>query len=97
MSTTLDIHLQRMAQEAVAEGLRVIDKQLPKRKQGQVQVAMIAADPRTGEVLSLVGGRGYSRRNTTARSPLVVNRARSSSRSSISRRSKRWRRPAAAI
>jgi membrane peptidoglycan carboxypeptidase len=72
--TTLDIHLQRMAQEAVAEGLRVIDKQLPKRKQGQVQVALISADPRTGEVLSLVGGRGYNetqynRAVTTRRQP----------------------------
>jgi penicillin-binding protein 1B len=72
--TTLDIHLQRMAQEAVAEGLRVIDKQLPKRKQGQAQVAMIAVDPRTGEVLSLVGGRGYNetqynRAVTTRRQP----------------------------
>ncbi len=72
--TTLDLHLQRMAQEAVAEGLRVIDRQLPKRKQGQAQVALVAIDPRTGEVLALVGGRGYSetqynRAVTTRRQP----------------------------
>ncbi|HXT70795.1 MAG TPA: PBP1A family penicillin-binding protein [Vicinamibacterales bacterium] len=72
--TTLDLHLQRMAQEAVAEGLKVIDKQLPKRKQGQAQVALVAIDPRTGEVLALVGGRGYNetqynRAVTTRRQP----------------------------
>ena len=72
--TTLDLHLQRMAQEAVADGLKLIDKQLPKRKQGQAQVALIAVDPRTGEVLSLVGGRGYNetqynRAVTTRRQP----------------------------
>lgn len=58
--TTLDLHLQRMAQEAVAKGLVTIDKQLSKKKQGRAQVALIAVDPRTGEILALVGGRGYS-------------------------------------
>jgi penicillin-binding protein 1B len=72
--TSLDLHLQRIAQESVAEGLRLIDKQLPKRKQGQAQVALIAVDPRTGEVLALVGGRGYNetqynRAVTTRRQP----------------------------
>jgi penicillin-binding protein 1B len=72
--TSLDLHLQRMAQEAVADGLKQIDKQLPKRKQGQAQIALIAVDPRTGEVLSLVGGRGYNetqynRAVTTRRQP----------------------------
>ena len=58
--TTLDLHLQRMAQEAVAEGLVAIDKQLPKKKHGRAQVALISVDPRTGEILALVGGRGYN-------------------------------------
>jgi penicillin-binding protein 1B len=58
--TTLDLHLQRFAQEAIAEGLVAIDKQLPKKKQGQAQVAIIAVDPRTGEILAFVGGRGYN-------------------------------------
>jgi penicillin-binding protein 1B len=72
--TTLDFHLQRFAQEAVAEGTRVIDKQLSKKKQGQAQIALIAVDPRTGEVLALVGGRAYNetqynRAVTTRRQP----------------------------
>src|SRR4030095_17054585 len=53
--TTLDLHLQRMAQEAVAEGLALIDKQLAKRKQGPEQVALIAGDPRTRDILAFVG------------------------------------------
>ena len=58
--TTLDLHLQRMAQEAIAEGLVQIDKQLSKRKQGPAQVALIAVDPRTGEILAFLGGRSYN-------------------------------------
>jgi penicillin-binding protein 1B len=58
--TTLDLHLQRMAQEAIGEGLIAIDKMLSKRKQGQAQVALIAVDPRTGEILAFVGGRAYN-------------------------------------
>ena len=58
--TTLDLHLQRMAQEAVAEGLVQIEKQLSKKKQGQSQVALISVDPRTGEILAFVGGRSYN-------------------------------------
>jgi penicillin-binding protein 1B len=59
--TTLDLHLQRLALESVAEGLAQLDKQLAARKRtGQAQVALIAADPRTGEILAMVGGRGYN-------------------------------------
>ncbi len=59
--TTLDVHLQRLAQEALAEGMAQVDKQLAARKRrGQAQAALIAVDPRTGEILALVGGRAYS-------------------------------------
>ena len=72
--TTLDLQLQRIAQEAVATGMTLVDKQLAKRKQGLAQVALVAVDPRTGEVLALVGGRAYSqtqynRAVTTQRQP----------------------------
>ncbi len=72
--TTLDLQYQRFAQEAVAAGLGLVDKQLPRRKQGLAQVALVAVDPRTGEVLALVGGRAYSqtqynRAVTTRRQP----------------------------
>jgi penicillin-binding protein 1B len=59
--TSLDIHLQRIAQDAVKLGLVQIDDQLAKRKvRGKAQVALMAIDPRTGEVLALIGGRSYN-------------------------------------
>jgi penicillin-binding protein 1B len=59
--TTLDPHLQRLAQEALTEGLTTVDALLARRKRrGRPQAALIAVDPRTGEVLALVGGRSYN-------------------------------------
>ena len=59
--TTLDLHLQRFAQEAIAEGMAAIDKRLAQRKrQGTPQAALVAVDPRTGEILAMVGGRAYN-------------------------------------
>lgn len=59
--TTLDLHLQRFAQEAIAEGIAAVDKRLATRKRrGTAQAALVAVDPRTGEILALVGGRGYN-------------------------------------
>ena len=59
--TTLDLHLQRFAQEAVGDGVVQVDKQLAARKRrGLAQVGLVAVDPRTGEILAMVGGRAYS-------------------------------------
>ncbi len=59
--TTLDLHLQRFAQDAVREGLVKVDELLARRKRAtRAQAALIAADPRTGEILALVGGRFYN-------------------------------------
>jgi penicillin-binding protein 1B len=61
--TTLDLHLQRIAQESLIEGLGRIDKQLAGRRRPPAQPAqgaIVAVDPRTGEILALVGGREYS-------------------------------------
>src|SRR5580698_1291963 len=64
--TTLDPDLQRMATEAVTIGMENVDELVRKRdakKPGGVtmypQVALIALNPHTGEVLALVGGRNY--------------------------------------
>jgi penicillin-binding protein 1B len=70
--TTLDPHLQRLAQDALREGLVRVDEQLAKKKrQTGAQGALIALDPRTGEVRALVGGRSYGQsqlnRATSAR------------------------------
>src|SRR5204862_2571811 len=59
--TTLDLHLQRLAQDAVREGLTHVDELLSRRKRhGRAEAALIAIDPRTGEILAFVGGRSYN-------------------------------------
>jgi penicillin-binding protein 1B len=61
--TTLDPELQRAAEDAVRVGLEPVDrllkKKLGKLAPDQPQVALVAMDPRTGEVKALVGGRSY--------------------------------------
>ncbi|MGQ0733004.1 MAG: PBP1A family penicillin-binding protein [Acidobacteriota bacterium] len=60
--TTLDLNLQRYAQSAVAEGLTRVDQILAKRRRraGPAQAALVALDPKTGDVLAMVGGRFYN-------------------------------------
>ena len=70
--TTLDLNLQRAAQDAVRTGLATVDETLAKRRRRvRPQAALVAVDPRTGEVLALVGGRSYNQsqfnRATSAR------------------------------
>jgi len=58
--TTLDLHMQRVAQDAVRDGLVKVDELLARRKRQRAQAALIAVDPRTGEILALIGGRTYN-------------------------------------
>jgi penicillin-binding protein 1B len=61
--TTLDLHLQRLAQDAVREGLLGVDQTLSHRKHPPAQppqAALLAIDPRNGEILAWVGGRSYN-------------------------------------
>jgi penicillin-binding protein 1B len=59
--TTLDLHLQRLAQDAVRDGLTNVDQLLSRRKRkGKAEAALIAIDPRTGDILAMVGGRSYN-------------------------------------
>ncbi len=66
--TTLDPQLQRAAAEAVDFGAKNVDTLLARRyavwkKKGQPlvrpQIAIVVLDPKTGEILALVGGRNY--------------------------------------
>jgi len=63
--TTLDLRLQRLASEAIANGMKLVDEQIKhqKRFRGQTppepQVALVAIDPHTGLVRALAGGRNY--------------------------------------
>jgi penicillin-binding protein 1B len=57
--TTLDLHLQRLAQDSLRDGLTRVDELL-KRRRRRAEAALIAVDPRSGEVLAFVGGRSYN-------------------------------------
>jgi penicillin-binding protein 1B len=56
---TLDPQLQRAAENAARSGMEAVDKQLHLTGT-KPQVALIALDPRTGEIKALVGGRNYN-------------------------------------
>jgi penicillin-binding protein 1B len=62
--TTLDLDLQRDAAEAIVEGMKDVDAIIARRnkKDGsneEPQVAILCADPHTGEVKAMIGGRNY--------------------------------------
>jgi 1A family penicillin-binding protein len=63
--TTLDLELQRDAQQAVGDGIAQVDKLLAGRRRAAgaptPEVALIAVDPHTGDILAFVGGRAYYR------------------------------------
>ena len=64
--TSLDPELQRVAGEAVELGMQHVDALIAKRPRGNgdssapPQVALVALNPHTGQVLALVGGRNYN-------------------------------------
>ncbi len=61
--STLDAELQRAANDAVTRELARLEKNYPKlrRKDAPIQAAVVALDPKTGEILAMVGGRDYRR------------------------------------
>ncbi|MFP6625629.1 MAG: PBP1A family penicillin-binding protein [Deltaproteobacteria bacterium] len=63
--TGLDLELQAIAERAVAGGIGRIEAAYPGlvrgADQGPLEAALVVLDPRSGEVLALVGGRDYSR------------------------------------
>jgi penicillin-binding protein 1B len=59
--TTIDMDLQRAAYTALTRQLAALDKVQSKRvAPGTLQAALVAMNPRTGEVVAMVGGRDYS-------------------------------------
>jgi penicillin-binding protein 1B len=59
--TSLDLRLQRAAEEAIGIGMKRVDRAVRKREGPNPQVALVALDPRTGEIKALIGGRDYNR------------------------------------
>jgi penicillin-binding protein 1B len=59
--TSLDLHLQGLAQEALERGLAKVQEAIKKRTTLPVQGSLIAIEPASGKVVALVGGRSYGR------------------------------------
>ena len=57
--TTLDLDLQRMAEEAIKRQLDRLEA-IYKPRGLTPQAALVALDPRTGDVLAMVGGKDYA-------------------------------------
>jgi penicillin-binding protein 1B len=61
--TTLDLALQRFAENAVAAGLDQMESRHPNLRRSdpraRLQAALVAIDPGTGEIRAFVGGRDY--------------------------------------
>jgi penicillin-binding protein 1B len=64
--STIDLDLQRDAAEAMRLGLKEVDEAIARRHRKskdaqvpEVQAALVAVDPSTGEIRALVGGRNY--------------------------------------
>ena len=57
--TTIDLDLQSLAEQAIRKQLARLDETY-KARGATPQVALVALDPKTGEVLAMVGGRDYA-------------------------------------
>lgn len=60
--TTLDLNIQRVAQHALWEGLKELNKD---KKPGspKIEGALIAIEPATGHIKAMVGGSGFIKKN----------------------------------
>jgi len=59
--TTLDMRLQVLAERAVRDELERLERYYPRlrREESPLQAALVALDPRSGEIVAMVGGRDY--------------------------------------
>jgi penicillin-binding protein 1B len=58
--TTIDLDLQRLAEGAIKKQLVRLDA-VYKNRNAKPQAALVALDPRTGNIVAMVGGRDYAR------------------------------------
>ena len=62
VETTLDLDMQKAAEAEVARAIEQIEKRQARSRRAQadpLQAALVALDPRTGEVRAMVGGRNF--------------------------------------
>lgn len=53
VTTTLDLDMQKMAEESIVEGSKKLDRY------GATNAALVSIDPKTGQVMAMVGSRDY--------------------------------------
>jgi penicillin-binding protein 1B len=60
--STIDLDLQHAAVQAVTQHMKQVEQALSKRRGGTagLQAALVAMNPKTGEILAMVGGRDYA-------------------------------------
>lgn len=56
--TTIDTQLQKIAEKSVADEVAKLDK-IYAKKGKKIQASLVALNPKTGQILALVGGRDY--------------------------------------
>lgn len=61
--TTLDLNMNQTAQESLQKGLTQIETNLKIPNSVELQGALAAVDPVSGEIRALIGGRNYSQSN----------------------------------
>ena len=63
--TSLDLHLQRIAERSLSEGLNKLEQAYPvlrrKSEDDHLEGAIIVIRPQTGEIKAMVGGRSYQK------------------------------------
>lgn len=57
--TSIDPDLQKTAYEIVNKRLERLDKYFPKKAKGNLNAALVAIRPKTGEIVAMVGGRNF--------------------------------------
>lgn len=61
--TSLDLHLQKIAERAVREGLAALESEFPRLgaapPEERLEACLVAIQPQTGEIKAMVGGRDY--------------------------------------
>lgn len=57
--TSIDPDLQRIAYETVAKRLASIEKLYRNKPKGELNAALVAIRPKTGEIVAMVGGKNY--------------------------------------
>ena len=59
VASSLDPSLQRVAEQAIEQGLSRLERRRAGAGRGRIEGALVALDPVSGRILALVGGRRY--------------------------------------